>query len=130
VPSVLFKNAALLDPPQVELREGYDVLVDDVMIKEVSDRPLETSADRTIDRGDRTLMPGLIDLHAHAVAVELNLAQRVRMPNVLVRLRSTLICAACCDAASRPSSAGALEQPGPFTSTRANAPLGTSLPPQ
>jgi imidazolonepropionase-like amidohydrolase len=82
---------ALLDPPQVELREGYDVLVDDVMIKEVSDRPLETSADRAIDLRGRTLMPGLIDLHAHAVAVELNLARQVRMPNVLVRLRSTLI---------------------------------------
>ena len=61
------------------------------MIKEVSDRSLQTSADRTIDLQGRTLMPGLIDLHVHAVAVELNLAQQVHMPNVLVMLRSTLL---------------------------------------
>lgn len=95
MPSIPFKDAALLDPLQAELREGCDVLVEDVMIKEVSDRPLQTSADRTIDLQGRTLMPGLIDLHVHAVAVELNLAQQVHMPNVLVML----LCAACCGGA-------------------------------
>jgi imidazolonepropionase-like amidohydrolase len=91
MPSVLFRNAALLDPLQAELREGYDVLVEDAIIKEVSDRPLQANADRSIDLNGRTLMPGLIDLHAHAVAIELNLAQQVHMPNVLVTLRSTLL---------------------------------------
>ena len=89
--STLFKNAALLDPLQPELREGHHVLVEDNLIKEVSDRPLQTSPDRTIDLKGRTLMPGLIDLHVHAIAVELNLAQQVHMPNVLVTLRSTLL---------------------------------------
>ena len=90
MPSILFKNAALLDPLQSDLLEGYHVLVEDNLIKEVSDRPLQASADRTIDLKGKTLMPGLIDLHVHAIAIELNLAQQARMPNVLVTLRSTL----------------------------------------
>src|SRR4051812_7573230 len=91
MPSTLFKNAALLDPLQPDLLEGHDVLVEDNVIKEVSDRPLQAAADRTIDLKGKTLMPGLIDLHVHAVAVELNLSQQVHMPNVLVTLRSTLL---------------------------------------
>jgi imidazolonepropionase-like amidohydrolase len=101
--SILFKNAALLDPLQPELREGYHVLVEDVMIKEVSDRPLQAKADRTIDLKGRTLMPGLIDLHVHAIAVELNLAQQMHIPNVLVSCVRRCCCAACCGGALRPS---------------------------
>lgn len=91
MPSTLFKNAALLDPLQPELLTGHDVLVEDTVIKEVSDRPLKVSADRTIDLKGKTLMPGLIDLHVHAIAIELNLAAQAKMPNVLVTLRSALI---------------------------------------
>ncbi|GLH81280.1 peptidase M38 [Bradyrhizobium sp. SSBR45G] len=91
MPTILFKNAALLDPLESELREGHHVLVEDSLIKEVSDQPLNTSADQTIDLKGKTLMPGLIDLHVHAIAVELNLAQQVQMPNVLVTLRSAIL---------------------------------------
>jgi len=91
MPSTLFKNAALLDPLQPELLTGHDVLVEDTLIKEVSDRPIKATADRTIDLKGKTLMPGLIDLHVHTIAIELNLAAQAKMPNVLVTLRSTLI---------------------------------------
>jgi len=91
MPSTLFKNAALLDPLQAELLTGHDVLVEGDLIKEVSDRPIQATADRTIDLKGKTLMPGLIDLHVHTIAIELNLAQQAKMPNVLVTLRSTLI---------------------------------------
>jgi imidazolonepropionase-like amidohydrolase len=88
MPTILFKNAALLDPLQPDLHEGHHVLVEDSLIKEVSDRPLQASVDQIIDLKGKTLMPGLIDLHVHAVAVELNLAQQIHIPNVLVTLRS------------------------------------------
>lgn len=91
MPSILFKNAALLDPLQAELLTGHDVLVEGDLVKEVSDRPIKATADRTIDLKGKTLMPGLIDLHVHTIAIELNLAQQAKMPNVLVTLRSTLI---------------------------------------
>jgi imidazolonepropionase-like amidohydrolase len=88
MPTILFKNAALLDPLQPDLHEGHHVLVEDSLIKEVSDRPPQARVDQIIDLKGKTLMPGLIDLHVHAVAVELNLAQQIHIPNVLVTLRS------------------------------------------
>ena len=91
MPTTLFKNAALLDPLRSDLLEGHHVLVEDRLIKEVSDRPIDASADRVIDLRGKTLMPGLIDLHVHAVAVELDLSQQARMANVLVTLRSTML---------------------------------------
>ncbi|MBT2335766.1 amidohydrolase family protein [Variovorax paradoxus] len=86
--TVLFRNAHLLDPLRGELLEGHDVLVEEGVVREVSDKPLQSKAARVIDVKGRTLMPGLIDLHVHVIAVELNLARQVHMPNVLITLRS------------------------------------------
>ncbi|HEY2255454.1 MAG TPA: amidohydrolase family protein, partial [Variovorax sp.] len=86
--SVLFKNANLLDPLRAELIEGCDILVEQGLVKEVSERPIQAAGARVIDVRGKTVMPGLIDLHVHAVAVELNLARQMNMPNVLVTLRS------------------------------------------
>uniref|UniRef100_E1TH25 Amidohydrolase n=1 Tax=Burkholderia sp. (strain CCGE1003) TaxID=640512 RepID=E1TH25_BURSG len=89
--SILLSNASLLDVERAELREGHHVLVENGLIREVSDRPLKSAAAREIDLRGKTLMPGLIDLHVHVVAVQLNLSQQVNMPNVLVTLRSVPI---------------------------------------
>jgi imidazolonepropionase-like amidohydrolase len=89
--SILFKNANLLDPLRRELLEQYDILVEDGLVKEISDRPIETNSARVIDVRGKTVMPGLIDLHVHVVAIELNLAKQAHMPNVLVTLRSVPI---------------------------------------
>jgi len=91
VESILLSNASLLDVERAELREGHHVLVENGLIREVSDRPLKSAAAREIDLRGKTLMPGLIDLHVHVVAVQLNLSQQVNMPNVLVTLRSVPI---------------------------------------
>ncbi|MGJ7510414.1 amidohydrolase family protein [Variovorax sp. GT1P44] len=89
--SVLFKNANLLDPLLGELQEGRDILVEQGAVKEISDRPIRTNAARVIDVMGKTVMPGLIDLHVHVIAIELNIARQVHMPNVLVTLRSVPI---------------------------------------
>jgi imidazolonepropionase-like amidohydrolase len=94
VQSILFSNAAVLDPARGELREAHHVLVENGLIKEVSDKPLQSAASQVIDLKGKTLMPGLIDLHVHVVAVQLNLSQQVHMPNVLVTLRSVPIMSA------------------------------------
>ena len=86
--SVLFRNGALLDPLQPELLPGYEVLVEDGRIKEVSDRPIKSAGARVIDLKGKTLMPGLIDLHVHVIAVEFNLPRVATLPNVLVTLRA------------------------------------------
>lgn len=85
---VLFKNANLLDPLRGELLEGHDILVEHGKVREVSDKPLHSNTARVIDVKGKTVMPGLIDLHVHVIAVELNLSRQVHMPNVLITLRS------------------------------------------
>ncbi|MCY1507019.1 Imidazolonepropionase [compost metagenome] len=92
--SVLFKNANLLDPLQADLLEGQHVLVEDGVIKEVSDRPIAAASARTIDAAGRTLMPGLIDLHVHVLATQLNLSTQGVLPDALVMMRAVPIMAA------------------------------------
>jgi imidazolonepropionase-like amidohydrolase len=86
--SILFSHCALLDPVAGELREDHAVLVENGRIKEVSDRPIRSTSAREIDVRGKTLMPGLIDLHVHVHATQLNLAAQVNLPNVLVTLKS------------------------------------------
>jgi len=91
--AVLFKNGALLDPTRPELLQGYDVLVEDGKVKEVSDKPLSSSTARVIDITGKTLMPGLIDLHGHVTATQLNLSSQGILPDALVMMRSVPIMA-------------------------------------
>jgi len=86
--SFLFRNANLLDPLSKDLLEDHDILVEGGVVREVSDKPLQSQAARVIDVKGKTVMPGLIDLHVHVIAVELNLSRQVHMPNVLITLRS------------------------------------------
>lgn len=91
--AVLFKNGALLDPTRPELLHGYDVLVEDGKVKVVSDKPLSSSTARIIDVGGKTVMPGLIDLHGHVMATQLNLSSQGLLPDALVMMRAIPIMA-------------------------------------
>jgi imidazolonepropionase-like amidohydrolase len=91
--AVLFKNGALLDPRERELREGYHVLVEDGRVKEVSDRPLQCEGAQVIDAAGLTIMPGLIDLHGHVMATQLNLHTQALLPDALVTIRALPIMA-------------------------------------
>jgi imidazolonepropionase-like amidohydrolase len=92
--AVLFSHAALLDPERDELLEDHHVLVEDGRIKEVSDRPIVSSSARVIDVAGRTVMPGLIDLHVHVLATQLDLSAQVALPDALVTMRAVPILAA------------------------------------
>jgi imidazolonepropionase-like amidohydrolase len=70
---VLFRGARLFNGIDAQCVEGVDVLVEDGMIREVSDRPLQSAEARVIDVGGRTLMPGLIDGHVHVYASDVNI---------------------------------------------------------
>ena len=61
MPSILFHNLRLLDPRRDELLDNMQVLVEDNIVREVSDRPITGIGPDRIDLGGRTLMPGLID---------------------------------------------------------------------
>ena len=86
--SFILKAGALLDPLQPELLGPHEILVEDGLIKEVSDRPLSLHHAQVISAPDLTLMPGLIDLHVHITATQLNIFDQFRLPNSLVAARS------------------------------------------
>src|SRR5215475_1125365 len=87
----LLRAGALLDPLEAELLGPHHVAIEDGFIKEVSDRPLSFNAAQTIAAPDLTLMPGLIDLHAHITATQLDIFGQFRLPNSLVAARSISI---------------------------------------
>jgi imidazolonepropionase-like amidohydrolase len=82
--SILFANAALFDGHSDTLIPDRHVLVEDGRIKEVSDAPLEARSARRIDVGGRTLMPGLIDAHYHAISADADVGAVENMPGSLI----------------------------------------------
>ncbi|GAB5376395.1 MAG: amidohydrolase family protein [Acuticoccus sp.] len=93
----LFKNAALLDPEQDELLEGHELLVENDMIREVSAAPIKAPDANVIDCGGRTLMPGLIDCHIHAVLSEVNIGKLESMPLTLMTANAMVALGAMLD---------------------------------
>lgn len=74
--ALLIENALLFDGHGPELIEGASVLVEAGTIEEVAEGTIATGGleVRRIDAAGRTLMPGLIDAHFHAVAADPNIA--------------------------------------------------------
>ena len=62
---VLFTNVHVFDGTSPSRIENANVLVEGKLIKTVSADPIEADGAFTVDGGGRTLMPGLIDMHAH-----------------------------------------------------------------
>jgi imidazolonepropionase-like amidohydrolase len=79
---------ALLDPLEPELLGPHSVAIESGLIKEVSDQPLSLPNAVTIDFPDLTLVPGLIDLHVHITATQLDIFGQTRLPNSLIAARS------------------------------------------
>jgi imidazolonepropionase-like amidohydrolase len=89
--AVIFANGALLDGTRNERREDHYVLVEDGRIREVSDRPIRSAAAETVDLKGRTLMPGLIDAHVHALAVDAALGRFAQRPVTLLTLQAARV---------------------------------------
>src|SRR5215468_8291184 len=71
-PVTLFSNVRIFDGKSDKLSAPSNVLVRGNVIEKISDKaiPTDRRADTTlIDGGGRTLMPGLIDMHWHAMLV-------------------------------------------------------------
>lgn len=73
LPAVLFKNARIFDGFSDECADGMNVLTENGLIGEVSDKPINQGTTAyAIDVGGRTLMPGMIDAHVHAYFSDVN----------------------------------------------------------
>jgi imidazolonepropionase-like amidohydrolase len=71
MPQTLFTNANLVRDGFAVLQPSFSVLVKDGFIASVSATPIERGDATVIDVSGRTLMPGLIDAHAHIVGLSL-----------------------------------------------------------
>lgn len=91
VKSYLFTGGRLLDPNRDELLDGFEVLVENDRIKEISDRPIASAGAMRIELAGRTLMPGLIDCHVHVVAALVDLAANATAPSSLATARAARI---------------------------------------
>jgi imidazolonepropionase-like amidohydrolase len=80
-----------MDPNRDELTEGFEVLVENDRIKEVSERPITAQSATRIDLSGKTLMPGLIDCHVHVVAALVDIAANALAPSSLAAARAARI---------------------------------------
>ena len=67
----LFTNANLVLDGFADLQRGFNVRVNEGRIAKVSARAIDADGATVIDVGGRTLMPGLIDAHAHITGLSL-----------------------------------------------------------
>src|SRR4029077_5555937 len=72
MPDILFKNANLVLPGFMTLRTGCHVLVRGKQIETVSSDPIDAEGAMVVDVAGKTLMPGLIDAHAHITGLNLS----------------------------------------------------------
>jgi imidazolonepropionase-like amidohydrolase len=81
---LLIADAVLLDPRSGELRPGSFLLAEGERIVEVSEREIQAPGARRIEARGRTLMPGLIDAHVHAMVTSMNLGALESRPLTLI----------------------------------------------
>jgi imidazolonepropionase-like amidohydrolase len=70
--STLFTNARIILDGFSERQGPFDVLVRGNLIDSVSSIPIDRGGATVVDVGGRTLMPGLIDAHAHITGLSLS----------------------------------------------------------
>jgi imidazolonepropionase-like amidohydrolase len=97
--SLLFKNARIFDGHSAVCADGMWIRIADGLIQEISSQPIACpDGTRAIDVGGRTLMPGLIDAHVHAVASDVsvqkieNLGEAYRSAHAVRMLKHALDC--------------------------------------
>ncbi|MEI2296698.1 metal-dependent hydrolase family protein [Ensifer sp. MJa1] len=69
---VLFEGVRIFDGKGAELSAPSNVLVKDNLIARISTDPIDPQGALRIDGNGRTLMPGLIDAHWHAMLIRVN----------------------------------------------------------
>jgi imidazolonepropionase-like amidohydrolase len=86
----IFNNHALLDTKEGVLKSGFQVLVEDNRIVEVKKGQINSPDAEALDLGGRTLMPGLIDCHAHVFIGQFTDNQSV-LPSEMTARSSTYL---------------------------------------
>lgn len=90
---LILKNARVLDVNHEHDDARYSIVIEGEKIREVSREPVSCGGADAIDVGGRTVMPGLIDCHAHVIASVAHLGSNGRLPNTFAVLRAVPILA-------------------------------------
>ena len=69
----IFENATVFDGHDADLAEGMSILVEDGVIREVSEGSRSAADADRVDCGGRTVVPGMIDCHVHVYIASLDL---------------------------------------------------------
>jgi imidazolonepropionase-like amidohydrolase len=88
---LILKNARVLDVNHEHDDGRYCIVIDGDTIREVTREPVSLSDAQTIDMGGRTVMPGMVDCHAHVIASVAHLGNNSRLPNTFAALRAVPI---------------------------------------
>ncbi|TIW29514.1 MAG: amidohydrolase family protein [Mesorhizobium sp.] len=91
MPTLLLKNAAILDVDAGKLLEERDVLIREGRIAELGETRLKVSSDREIDLRGKVLMPGLCDAHVHAIVPINSFAQLTKWSPFYTAIRAVPI---------------------------------------
>ncbi|WP_321814804.1 MULTISPECIES: amidohydrolase family protein [unclassified Paraburkholderia] len=86
--ATILKGGNVLDLERGVLLEHHHVVIEDGMIVEVSDRPIDLPNAHSVDVRGKTVMPGLIDCHVHVLASNANLGSNAAQPNILAAIRA------------------------------------------
>jgi imidazolonepropionase-like amidohydrolase len=88
---LILKNARVLDVNHEHDDGRYCIVIDGDTIREVTREPVSLPDAQTIDMGGRTVMPGMVDCHAHVIASVAHLGNNSRLPNTFAVLRAVPI---------------------------------------
>jgi len=88
---LILKNARVLDVNHENDHARYSIVVDGDVIREVTSEPISVDGAQVVDVGGKTVMPGMIDCHAHVIASVAHLGNNGRLPNTFAVLRAVPI---------------------------------------
>jgi imidazolonepropionase-like amidohydrolase len=94
---ILLTNAKVLLNGFAELQSSYDVLVEGDRILTVSRPPINCCDANVINIGGRTLMPGLIDAHAHITGLSLTPRNRSYPASEIAVAAANYLCSSLMD---------------------------------
>lgn len=87
----ILNNATLLDFDTGEWLPDRSLVIENGLIREVSEVASATKEGRVVDLRGRHVLPGLIDCHVHVVAALANLGQNAILPDALVAFHAARI---------------------------------------